>query len=120
MSEQKTQIKLNNEICPRIHFGLVGPAKSGKLSLMERISRNKFSLNSYQIFGQNLTLVKIDVNNEKFEISFLNESSAYARFDDFILINFVKRCDYGILVYDITQDSDYNFNYLNKMVVKIN
>ncbi len=47
MSEEKTQIKLNNESYLNINFGLIGPSNSGKSSLIRRICYNEFSENTY-------------------------------------------------------------------------
>ncbi len=66
-----------------------------------------------------LNLVKIDVNNEKFRIIFKDQTTL-EHFKSTLLYAFVLECEHGILVYDITQDVDYNFGYLKEIIDKIN
>ena len=119
MSEEKTQIELKKESYPKINFGLIGPSGSGKFCLMGRIYYNDFIPHHYHGPGQSWTFVKVDVNNEKFEIKFLTET-AKDHFKRLMLDDFVNECEHGILVYDITQEMNYNFDYLKKMIDEIN
>lgn len=75
MSEEKTQIKLNNKsYTNNIRFGLIGPSKSGKSSLIEKICYNVFPEITSHGPGISWYSVKIDVNNEKFKIIFFDQT----------------------------------------------